>query len=156
MNSSALVTGAAGFIGSHVCDHLVNAGFMAVALDDLWGGFKKNVNLKAIFVKGSVTDNLLIDCLFEEYQFKYVYIQSGWAQNHRTYRVIIGQYTTAEEAEQYMFLRSYDIAKLRELPRVSTTTWELGVTETIEKLTSPTCHWASPDVDGGQMRAQPK
>lgn len=62
------------------------------------------------------------------------------------------QITTAEEAEQYMFLRSYDIAKLRNLPRVSTTSWELGVTETIEKLTSPTCHWASPDVDGGQMR----
>ena len=59
--------------------------------------------------------------------------------------------TTAKEAEEYMFLRSYDIAKLRKLPGVRTTTWELGVTEMIQKLTSPTCHWTSPDVDGGQM-----
>ena len=79
MNSSALVTGAAGFIGSHVCDHLVNAGFMVVALDDLSGGFQKNVNSKAIFVEGSVTDNLLIDRLFEEYQFKYVFHLAAYA-----------------------------------------------------------------------------
>ena len=60
--------------------------------------------------------------------------------------------TTAKEAEEYMFLRSYDIAKLRKLSGVRTTTWELGVTEMIQKLTSQTCHWASPDVDGAQMR----
>jgi len=62
------------------------------------------------------------------------------------------QITTAEEADRYMFLRSYDIVKLRNLRMASTTPWELGITETIEKLTSPTCNWASPDFDGGQMR----
>ena len=43
--SKVLVTGAAGFVGSHVCDHLVNSGYDVIALDDLSGGFEDNVNL---------------------------------------------------------------------------------------------------------------
>ncbi|HEY6978986.1 MAG TPA: NAD-dependent epimerase/dehydratase family protein, partial [Chitinophagaceae bacterium] len=56
MQAKALVTGAAGFIGSHVCDHLVKAGYDVVALDDLSGGFEDNVNSKVRFIKGSIND----------------------------------------------------------------------------------------------------
>jgi UDP-glucose 4-epimerase len=38
-----VVTGGAGFIGSHVSDALVNAGHRVVVLDDLSSGFEKNV-----------------------------------------------------------------------------------------------------------------
>ncbi len=38
-----IVTGGAGFIGSHVSDALVNAGHRVVVLDDLSSGFEKNV-----------------------------------------------------------------------------------------------------------------
>ena len=45
-----LVTGAAGFIGSHVCDSLVDAGHEIVGLDDLSGGFVENIRSEVEFV----------------------------------------------------------------------------------------------------------
>ena len=77
--SKVLVTGAAGFIGSHVCDHLVNGGYDVVALDDLSGGFEDNVNPKARFVKGSINDVELINQLFEEHRFEYVFHLAAYA-----------------------------------------------------------------------------
>lgn len=48
-NRRALVTGAAGFIGSHVVDELLDLGCAVVALDDLSGGFVDNVDERASF-----------------------------------------------------------------------------------------------------------
>ena len=79
MNKKALVTGAAGFVGSHVLDHLINAGYDAVALDDLSGGFEDNVNEKALFVKGSINDEMLVNALFEEHQFDFVFHLAAYA-----------------------------------------------------------------------------
>lgn len=77
--AKSLVTGGAGFIGAHVTDHLIAAGHEVVVLDDLSGGFVENVNKDATFVEGSVTDNELIDRLFEEHQFQYVYHLAAYA-----------------------------------------------------------------------------
>ncbi|MEO7049272.1 MAG: NAD-dependent epimerase/dehydratase family protein [Ferruginibacter sp.] len=74
-----LVTGAAGFIGSHVCDHLITNGYEVVALDDLSGGFTDNVNTKADFIRGSVNDTELINRLFEKHKFKYVFHLAAYA-----------------------------------------------------------------------------
>ena len=49
-----IVTGGAGFIGSHVCDLLIKKGFSVVIFDDLSTGRKENINKKA-----KVTDVLL-------------------------------------------------------------------------------------------------
>ena len=38
-----LVTGGAGFIGSHLCDHLVDAGHDVICLDNYYTGTKANV-----------------------------------------------------------------------------------------------------------------
>jgi UDP-glucose 4-epimerase len=76
---NVLVTGGAGFIGSHVADELVAKGYNVVVLDDLTGGFKANVNPKATFVKGTVTDVKLIDSLFNKYSFTYVYHLAAYA-----------------------------------------------------------------------------
>jgi UDP-glucose 4-epimerase len=49
-----LVTGGAGFIGSHVVDTLIEAGHHVVIVDNLWehgGGKMENVNPKAIFIR---------------------------------------------------------------------------------------------------------
>ncbi len=77
--STVLVTGAAGFVGSHVCDHLVNSGYNVVALDDLSGGFEDNVNVKAEFVKGSINDVELINNLFEKHKFEYIFHLAAYA-----------------------------------------------------------------------------
>ena len=74
-----LVTGGAGFIGSHVADELINMGYNVVVLDDLSGGFKENVNKKAIFVEGSITDKHLINNLFKEYKFEHVFHLAAYA-----------------------------------------------------------------------------
>jgi UDP-glucose 4-epimerase len=77
--SVSLVTGGAGFIGSHVAAHLIRAGHTVVVLDDLSGGFTDNVPPGAVFVQGSVLDHALIDSLFQKHKFDYVYHLAAYA-----------------------------------------------------------------------------
>ncbi len=49
-----LVTGGAGFIGSHVTNELVDAGHRVHVLDDLSGGFVDNLRESAHFVHGNI------------------------------------------------------------------------------------------------------
>ena len=51
-----LVTGGAGFIGSHLVRHLVEAGADVVVLDNLVTGRLDNVPLKATFVEGDIAE----------------------------------------------------------------------------------------------------
>jgi nucleoside-diphosphate-sugar epimerase len=53
---NVLVTGGAGFIGSHLVDALVEHGESVVVLDDLFSGHRENVNPAAEFIAGSVAD----------------------------------------------------------------------------------------------------
>lgn len=75
----SLVTGGAGFIGSHVAKSLLNAGHDVLVLDDLSGGFEANIPEGAVFCKGSITDHTLIDSLFDENKFDYVYHLAAYA-----------------------------------------------------------------------------
>jgi len=76
---TSLVTGGAGFIGSHVADELISLGHKVVILDDLSGGFEDNVPREAVFVKGSILDHDLIERLFERHRFTYVYHLAAYA-----------------------------------------------------------------------------
>lgn len=75
----SLVTGGAGFIGSHVVNELIRMGDTVVVLDDLSGGFMENVNPKATFVNGSVVDHELLSKLFTQYRFDHVYHFAAYA-----------------------------------------------------------------------------
>jgi len=79
VDASILVTGGAGFIGSHVVDELIDMGCRVVVLDDLSGGFRENVNERAQFVEGSINDERLIKALFEQHQFDYVFHLAAYA-----------------------------------------------------------------------------
>jgi UDP-glucose 4-epimerase len=79
MGRRALVTGAAGFIGSHVAAHLLSLGIEVVALDDLSGGFRENLPSGARWVEGSITDQALLASLFAEAPFDYVYHLAAYA-----------------------------------------------------------------------------
>src|SRR6266496_2062196 len=76
---TSLVTGGAGFIGSHVAKHLVREGHRVVVLDDLSGGFKDNVPAETTFVEGSILDSEMINSLFQEHKFDYVYHLAAYA-----------------------------------------------------------------------------
>jgi UDP-glucose 4-epimerase len=75
----ALVTGAAGFIGSHVCDFLIGRGYSVVGLDDLSGGFRDNIAADILFVQGSVTDETTVRELFQKHDFDYVFHLAAYA-----------------------------------------------------------------------------
>jgi UDP-glucose 4-epimerase len=75
----SLVTGGAGFIGSHLVDELVAMGHDVVILDDLSGGFEENVNPRANFVKGSIVDGELVNGLFHKSRFDYVFHLAAYA-----------------------------------------------------------------------------
>jgi len=77
--SRVLVTGGAGFIGSHVADALVGRGQDVTVLDDLSGGFRDNVPSAAEFVQGSITDAPLVDRLFEAGRFDHVFHLAAYA-----------------------------------------------------------------------------
>lgn len=78
-----LVTGGAGFIGSHVCEQLLQTGHSVWAFDDLntfYDPQLKRANIRAIqslarpfeFVHGDITDRAALDDLFGEVKFDQV------------------------------------------------------------------------------------
>ena len=60
-----LVTGGAGFIGSHLADALVELGHDVVVVDNLSTGFEQNINPKARFYRLSIGDSEL-ERVFEQ------------------------------------------------------------------------------------------
>jgi UDP-glucose 4-epimerase len=77
--TKSLLTGGAGFIGAHVARELQALGHKVIVLDDLSGGFEDNLPSGIIFVKGSVMDHELIEKLFAEHKFDYVYHLAAYA-----------------------------------------------------------------------------
>lgn len=63
-----LVTGGAGFIGSHVADALLGSGHEVCVLDDLSTGRRQNVPERAKFVEGDIRDAGLVAKVFAEFQ----------------------------------------------------------------------------------------
>jgi len=64
-----LVTGGAGFIGSHLVNRLIEMGHDVVVLDNLSKSKKENVNPKAAFVSGDVRDGFDVRKAMESCEF---------------------------------------------------------------------------------------
>ncbi|MBI4122939.1 MAG: NAD-dependent epimerase/dehydratase family protein [Parcubacteria group bacterium] len=61
-----LVTGGAGFIGSHLTDRLIQKKHRVVVLDNLSTGRKKNVNKQAVFVRGDIRNLAFVSRVFRK------------------------------------------------------------------------------------------
>jgi UDP-glucose 4-epimerase len=67
MDMAVLVTGGAGYIGSHMVLELLDAGETVVVLDNLSTGFRWAVPQEATFVTGDVSDQALVSSLIDEH-----------------------------------------------------------------------------------------
>lgn len=88
---NVLVTGGAGFIGSHVTNILIERGHNVTVLDDLSGGFIENVNPRARFVKGSINDVSTVEEVVNGADIIYhlaAYAAEGLSHNIRRFNYI--------------------------------------------------------------------
>lgn len=86
-NSMFLVTGGAGFIGSNLCEAILNLGYKVRCLDDLSTGKQSNIDLfinnpNYEFVKGDVKD--LDTCIKACKDVDYVLHQAAWGSVPRS------------------------------------------------------------------------
>jgi UDP-glucose 4-epimerase len=68
-----LVTGGAGFIGSHVTENLINEGHNVHIIDNLSTGNKKNIPEKAVLHQIDITDFLAVNNFFKEEKPEIIY-----------------------------------------------------------------------------------
>lgn len=66
-------------MGAHTAEHLLSMGHRVIILDDLSGGFTENVPAGAQFVEGSILDKSLIQSLFREHHFDYIFHLAAYA-----------------------------------------------------------------------------
>jgi UDP-glucose 4-epimerase len=103
MSSRVLVTGAAGFIGSHVADHCLAQGMSVVATDDLSGGFQENVPTAATWLKGDLKDRTFAQSLWERHgPFEYVYHLGAYAAEGLSHFIRAYNYSTNLVASMHL------------------------------------------------------
>lgn len=72
MGKKVLVTGGAGFIGSHIVDRYIREGYTVALIDDLSTGFKENINSKAKFYPADICDATRMREIFQAEKPDYV------------------------------------------------------------------------------------
>jgi UDP-glucose 4-epimerase len=61
---TVLITGGAGYIGSHAVYHMIEAGHEVVVVDNLQTGFREALHPEATFYEGDLRDRGFLDALF--------------------------------------------------------------------------------------------
>ena len=88
-----LVTGGAGYIGSHVVLELCDSGFEVIVLDDLSLGFRKNVDQRAELLIGSTLNKKDLDDVFFQNIDAVVHLAAWKAAGESM--LVPGKYATA-------------------------------------------------------------
>jgi UDP-arabinose 4-epimerase len=78
MSQTVLVTGGAGYVGSHACKALARAGYTPVVLDNLVYGHRENVRWGPL-IQGDMADHGLLDSIFSKYEPEAVLHFAAWA-----------------------------------------------------------------------------
>lgn len=72
-----LVTGGAGFIGSHLVDGLIAEGHHVIIVDNLSTGSRKNLNPKAVFYEEDIRHTDALDRIFADEQVQIVFHEAA-------------------------------------------------------------------------------
>ncbi len=72
-----LVTGGAGFIGSHLVDGLIEEGHHVVIIDNLSTGSRKNLNPKAVFYEEDIRHTEALDHIFADEKIQIVFHEAA-------------------------------------------------------------------------------
>ncbi len=95
----ALVTGGAGFMGSHVADSCLAMGMETIVTDDLSGGFIENVPANARWLEGDLRDAQFVETLWSSHgPFDYVYHLGAYAAEGLSHFIRSYNYRTNLEA----------------------------------------------------------
>jgi len=73
MADNILVTGGAGFIGSHVVNALIEKNIMPIVVDNLSSGKIENLDPRALFYQQDITDDEMMEKIFMLHKPKYVF-----------------------------------------------------------------------------------
>lgn len=84
MNNKVIVTGGAGFIGSHVVDLLISKKYEVYVFDNLSTGAKKNINNNAHFVRVDITDFKKINSLVNKIKPTCIFHLAAWPRIGRS------------------------------------------------------------------------
>lgn len=68
MTDTVLITGGAGYIGSHVQYYFLDHGFNVIVIDNLSQGTMNAISPKTIFYKGDIQDTALLDTIFTKHK----------------------------------------------------------------------------------------
>jgi UDP-glucose 4-epimerase len=67
---SILITGGAGYIGSHIAEQLINRKYDVIILDNLKTGHEKLIDQKANFIKGDINNKKLVNNIIKQYNIQ--------------------------------------------------------------------------------------
>jgi UDP-glucose 4-epimerase len=65
----ALVTGVAGFIGSHIAERLIREGYEVYGIDDLSAGYRENLHPRVKFFEADVSNKVMMNYFFQDHKF---------------------------------------------------------------------------------------
>ena len=70
---SILITGGAGYIGSHIVEQLINQKNNVIIIDNLDTGHKKLINKKAIFIKSDIKNKKNLSLILDKYKIETIF-----------------------------------------------------------------------------------
>lgn len=101
-----LVTGGAGFVGSHLTDRLIELGHRVTVVDNLETGRRANVHADAVFYEASIVDRDVLDNIFAHGEFDAVaHCAASYADRNNwsrdTLTNVLGTVNVCELAREY-------------------------------------------------------
>ncbi len=147
---NTLVTGGAGFIGSHIADTLLSAGHHVVIVDNLYTGHRHNIPAEAVFYQADITDYEKMEEIFAGEGIDAVSHQAAMANVRESMKDplqyakvnVLGSLTLLEMA------RKYDVKKFV-FASTGGATYGEGYSESGDKLPFAEESWPQPKDNYG-------